>query len=1072
MATLIYSLLFTSLFFFVHRWMQRGELISDSLVQRGRILPVLLALGALLRWVIAGTVYGYDIDVHTFQAWAGHAAAAGPTGFYSQDLFVDYPPGYIYVLFILGKLRTLLSIPFDSTLFLILLKSPAIIADLLTAYLLYRWAARQVTVSAAAGVSVLYLFNPAIVVNAAAWGQVDSFFMLWVLLWLEALRRGAVSKAAILYAAALLIKPQALLLAPLLLLYLLRRQSWRSGLQCLGWGAGTFAVLALPFTLHQGPFWIVKLYFGTLASYPYASLNAFNLMSLLGGNFVSLTDRVLFFTYQTWSIALMAVVLGGCVVLYFKSRRDESQLVLIAGLLMAGAFLVLTKMHERYLFYALPLVLVSFIQLRDRRLLYLFIGLSLTHFVNVNQVLLDSMRQSYHMASQDPLLLVSSAVNTLFYAYFAWVSWCVVVKGERRELTLTRAGNAAKPQVKARGSSGVARAQVSAAKESGALPARPPELMQEQPLPWKRKDLVLLGILVICYSVLAFCNLGSLQAPETGWQATRAGESLVFDLGAAKEVERINSFSGIGDGSFTYELSEDKQMWSPPVTVKSDAFKVFMWQVVPINASGRYMKLTVVKPPFQLQEVAVYERGSEVPVPIQSVSRDTVNPATAGDLAWLYDESSKAAYRATFWNGAIFDEIYHARTAYEHLHQLEPYESTHPPLGKVLISWGISIFGMTPFGWRFMGTLAGTGMLPVIYVMGKRLLGRSESAFIACFLLACDGLHFVQSRIATIDVYAVFFIMLMFYYMHRFSSTSLFATSWKRAWVPLGLSGLCFGLGAASKWIAAYGGLGLACLWLLWLLTQYRLYRQAGEALEVKHKQDRQTQAEWRHIRDVFPYRAAVTVGWCVLYFIAVPMIVYILAYIPFMRVPGPGHGLADVLSYQKHMLSYHSLLTGTHPFSSSWWQWPLMNRPVWYYGAAELSPGTISSIVAIGNPLIWWVGFGAMLHLTYRAIRTGERTAVFLSVAYVSQYIPWMLVPRMTFLYHYFAMVPFLILALAYYCKQWMLEQPVKRRRLTVYLAAVAVCFILFYPVLSGLVVDRSYAEHVLKWFPRWQFF
>ena len=75
-----------------------------------------------------------------------------------------------------------------------------------------------------------------------------------------------------------------------------------------------------------------------------------------------------------------------------------------------------------------------------------------------------------------------------------------------------------------------------------------------------------------------------------------------------------------------------------------------------------------------------------------------------------------------------FDEIYHARTAYEFLHGLPTYENTHPPLGKILISVGIAIFGMNPFGWRIMGTLFGIAMLPFLYLLWKKMTGNTPSS--------------------------------------------------------------------------------------------------------------------------------------------------------------------------------------------------------------------------------------------------------------------------------------------------------------------------------------------------------
>lgn len=78
----------------------------------------------------------------------------------------------------------------------------------------------------------------------------------------------------------------------------------------------------------------------------------------------------------------------------------------------------------------------------------------------------------------------------------------------------------------------------------------------------------------------------------------------------------------------------------------------------------------------------------------------------------LFDEQETVPEKTTYYDSAYFDEIYHPRTAWEHIRGIEPYEISHPPLGKLIMGVGIRLFGMTPFGWRFMGTLFGVGMLP------------------------------------------------------------------------------------------------------------------------------------------------------------------------------------------------------------------------------------------------------------------------------------------------------------------------------------------------------------------------
>ena len=73
--------------------------------------------------------------------------------------------------------------------------------------------------------------------------------------------------------------------------------------------------------------------------------------------------------------------------------------------------------------------------------------------------------------------------------------------------------------------------------------------------------------------------------------------------------------------------------------------------------------------------------------------------ASSDEIKNAFDERSLFPVRNSLMTDMYFDEIYHARTAFEHIMGWEPYEITHPPLGKIIISVGIRIFGMNPF-WR------------------------------------------------------------------------------------------------------------------------------------------------------------------------------------------------------------------------------------------------------------------------------------------------------------------------------------------------------------------------------------
>lgn len=104
-----------------------------------------------------------------------------------------------------------------------------------------------------------------------------------------------------------------------------------------------------------------------------------------------------------------------------------------------------------------------------------------------------------------------------------------------------------------------------------------------------------------------------------------------------------------------------------------------------------------------------------------------------------------------------------------HLNGLPLSEMTHPPLGKILISIGIALFGMVPFGWRCVCALFGAMMVPLMYLFAWRIFRKTWAAVTATMLLCTECMHFTLSRIATLDIIIAFFILLMFYLMYCFA---------------------------------------------------------------------------------------------------------------------------------------------------------------------------------------------------------------------------------------------------------------------------------------------------------------
>lgn len=1021
----------------------------------------LLAAGLALRLLMAPFTSGYTGDMNTFMAWASHAAKDGLAHFYDTDMFVDYPPGYIYVLYVLGKLQTLFHLGYDSKGMLLLMKLPSILADLVTAWLLFRMAAKtRVGPGLAFGAALLYVFNPAVLVNSTVWGQVDSFFTLFLMLVLLSISSGKLGRAGALFALAVLIKPQALIFTPVLLFAYWREGNLKRSAQSAAYGVAVFLAGILPFSFVMKPWWIIDLYTETLKSYPYATLNAFNLYALTIGNWKPQTDTLLLFSYQTWGTIFIFVAVGLGLYYFRKAKHSLAGLpYYIALVLISTMFLFGSKMHERYWFPALALVLAVFFHLKDRRLLGWFLGVSVCQFMNVAYTLSFNKAGTTAVPSKDGVLLLVSAASLLLFGYLLKIGYDGFVKG--RVLPVYD------PEHEQSVRSGAV---------SDVLAAR------KGPASWKlifsRLDWGLMLGLTLVYGALSFYHLGSNKAPETVWEPAVSGESFYVDFGEVKRIERVNSYAEIGEGKLKVEFAKDApEGWSNPLTVDVTYTKYFTWTVQKIDAEARYAKLTVETGGLSLSELAFYEKDGAAPIHVSAIHAEGMTAPVRGPVDRLFDEPDDSHYSPTYMDGTYFDEIYHPRTAYEHLHNLKPYENTHPPLGKLIIAIGIKLFGMNPFGWRIMGNLFGIAMVPIMYVFGKRLFRKTEYAFMTSFLFTFDFMHFAQTRIATIDTYGVFFIILMYYYMYRYISMSFYREPLKKTLPPLFLSGLFFGIGSASKWIVLYGGAGLALLFFMSLFQRYREFQTAGQALRQESEGTVRLNAEEKSaletIRKLFASSTVKTILWCLPFFVLIPGIIYSASFIPYMTVPGEGFSLHHLIQYQRDMWNYHSKLVATHSFASPWWEWPFMIKPIWFYSGQSLLPaGKVSSIVSMGNPAVWWVGTLAVVVVIVMAWKRRDKGMLVVITAFFSQYLPWMLVTRLTFIYHFFAMVPFIVLCLVYVFKVLNEEYGMRRMVNWVYMGAALLLFILFYPVLSGLVVDKWYVRDVLRWFGSWYFY
>ena len=173
------------------------------------------------------------------------------------------------------------------------------------------------------------------------------------------------------------------------------------------------------------------------------------------------------------------------------------------------------------------------------------------------------------------------------------------------------------------------------------------------------------------------------------------------------------------------------------------------------------------------------------------------------------------------------------------------------------------------------------------------------------------------------------------------------------------------------------------------------------------------------------------------------------------------GHSIDIWWGMQKQMWWYHTRLRATHPYTSSWWSWSFLLRPIYLYTSNEVN-GMVSRIYAMGNPFVFWFGLiSVVISFIYSFIERNKNLAICL-FAYLVFFVPWAASPRIMFLYHYLPSIPFMCIAIAYVLR--------RNPKLIFPLLVISFSlFVYFYPHWAGLNIplwlDKSY-----YWFSSWR--
>lgn len=424
-----------------------------------------------------------------------------------------------------------------------------------------------------------------------------------------------------------------------------------------------------------------------------------------------------------------------------------------------------------------------------------------------------------------------------------------------------------------------------------------------------------------------------------------------------------------------------------------------------------------------------------------------------------------------FWNlgsphAVIFDETYYAKDSWALIKQgyegswpkdvdklilndpsqvpvpTDPGYVVHPPVGKWIIGIGEQLFGFTPFGWRFMVAVLGTLSVLMLCRIGRRLF---RSTFLGCLagaLLAVDGLHFVMSRTALLDLVLMFFVLASFGcllidrdWARRRLAAALpvdedgvlrpdagIAEGLRLGWRPWRIAaGISLGLAFATKWNGLYIMVAFGLMTVLW---DVGARRTAGA---------------------VQPYKAVLKRDLVPAFVSTVPVAVltYIASWTGWIIHDDPDrHGyyrdwaatdgkggnwtwlpdwLRSLWHYENQVYDFHVNLTSGHTYQSNPWSWIVLGRPVSYFyeeqhGCTQSATGKCArEVLALGTPLLWWAACFALLYVLWRWFFRRDWRAGAIACGVAAGWVPWFLYQERTiFLFYAVVFVPFLCLAVA----------------------------------------------------------
>ncbi len=396
----------------------------------------------------------------------------------------------------------------------------------------------------------------------------------------------------------------------------------------------------------------------------------------------------------------------------------------------------------------------------------------------------------------------------------------------------------------------------------------------------------------------------------------------------------------------------------------------------------------------------------------------------------------------------VFDETYYAKDACWYIKVSEAICDTgseitqvHPPLGKWLIAIGIRLFGYDSFGWRISAAVAGTISIILLYLLARKLFHSTIAATFTSGLMALDFLHFVQSRVSMLDIFAMTFgiaaILFVVYDRERMLSQEPDVDrprSWRLA------AGLAGGAAAASKWTGIFYLVVVVIATIAWEIGARR-----------KKGLDTRTAIAG------FVQQEVPTV---VLWLFLAPVLAYGFTYIGRLEW-SEGTWYKAMWDRHKYMWDFHTNLESHHSYESPAWSWIFLKRPVSYFFETDKG-GDYKEIFATGNPFVWWPAVLALVYAAIRWLKDRDMTGPegLIVGGFVATYLLWVPIGvtgrSATFIFYLLPAIPFMCLALGYVVSRIGNTWEAKAA-MGLFGVGVVALFVFYYPLLAQVALPQK---------------